>query len=331
MAVVVTATIAPLPTHAQDRYRVRIAENFRREPAPDGRLLGRVNAGTELAGIGTRTGWIEVVLEGWIWARSTRPVNSDEFDLEVSAASGENLRAAPNGSIVARLPQGFWMEEVDRDGDWIQVRRAGWMWERSLAQVAAAAAEPAPDAATAGDLDEGRREDEVMLARAVTVPSAVLRRRPDGDTVATLSAETPVRILSRSGEWVRVQADGWIRQDDLQPASGSVLVAVSGAEVRARPEVFEGKVLQWRLEFIAIQTADNLRRELPEGRKYMLARGPVPETGFVYVLLDDQQVSALERVAPLTELETLVRVRHGRSAYLGNPVVELIEMAAHEE
>ncbi len=58
----------------------------------------------------------------------------------------------------------------------------------------------------------------------------------------------------------------------------------------------------------------------------MLARGPVPEAGFVYVLLADDQVDEVERLQPLAELLTLVRVRVGRDRYLGNPVVELVEM-----
>jgi hypothetical protein len=50
----------------------------------------------------------------------------------------------------------------------------------------------------------------------------------------------------------------------------------------------------------------------------------------VYILLDEAQVEALERVSPLAHLVVLARIRVGRSQFLGNPVVELIEMAVRE-
>ncbi len=62
----------------------------------------------------------------------------------------------------------------------------------------------------------------------------------------------------------------------------------------------------------------------------MLARGPLPEVGSVYVVIDAEQREALERLSPLARLVILARVRVGRSHYLGNPVVELIEMSVRE-
>jgi hypothetical protein len=157
-----------------------------------------------------------------------------------------------------------------------------------------------------------------------------LRAAPDGDTTGTLDEDLPVKIIARSGEWVRVQAEGWVRESELRPGSAGVLIAVTGAEVRAQPETFEGQLLQWTLQYIAIQTADGLRPELPEGRTYVLARGPLPEAGFVYVLVTEEQAAEFQRLAPLAQLVTLVRVRHGRTRYLGNPVVELLEMSVRE-
>ena len=159
----------------------------------------------------------------------------------------------------------------------------------------------------------------------MTVGPATVYRSPDGDSAGTLVAESAIRVLARSGDWVRVQSEGWVREEDLRPSAPGLLVGVSGAEVRARPAEFEGRLLQWVVQFIAVQNADEVRRDIPEGRRYMLARGPLPETGFVYVVLNEEQVAQMERLDPLTELVIVGRLRAARSHYLGNPVLTLVE------
>ena len=151
-----------------------------------------------------------------------------------------------------------------------------------------------------------------------------------GDTTATLAPDASLRILSRAGEWVRVQTEGWVHESDLRPVSGDVLVGVSGAEVRARPGDFEGRVLQWTVQLIAVRTSDGLRRELPSGQRYIHARGPMPETGFVYILFSDEHVEEVERLSPLAQIVVVVRVLVGRDQYLGNPVVDLVEMSVRK-
>jgi len=78
---------------------------------------------------------------------------------------------------------------------------------------------------------------------------------------------------------------------------------------------------------VALQTADELRREIPAGQRYMLARGPLPESGFIYVILAPAMVGRIEQVQPLAELVIIARIKAGRSQYLGNPVVELVDLA----
>jgi len=82
-----------------------------------------------------RSGWVEVTLEGWIWRQSLRAIDTDGFDYEVGAGSGENLRAQPNGRVLARLSTGFRLQRVQVAGEWVRVRRTGWMWGRSLERV----------------------------------------------------------------------------------------------------------------------------------------------------------------------------------------------------
>lgn len=311
---------------AQNRHRVIRTENFRREPTGTASLLATVNAGVELASQGADGRWVQVVLEGWVWARSVDSTDREGFDLQVTARSGENLRSAPNGSIVGRLSAGALLEELERQPGWVRVRRVGWMFGPSLEPLGVlpepsrpAAAAPAPSVAppAAGS----------VLDYATATAATSLLLTPGGDTTGILEPNSRVRIIARSGEWVRVQTEGWVRADDLEEGVPGVLVGVSGAEVRADPAGFKGKVVRWTVQFIAVQSPDEIRRDIPEGSRYMLARGPLPETGFVYVVLTDEQADQLERTEPLSELEIVGQVRTGRSHYLGNPVLTLVEVA----
>jgi hypothetical protein len=153
-----------------------------------------------------------------------------------------------------------------------------------------------------------------------------LYRAPDGPEAGTLTADTPVRVLSRNGEWTRVQFEGWVKGGDLQAAPAGVQVGVTAAELRAEPQRYAGQVLRWNLEFIAIQKADELRPDIPSGASYVLARGPLPERGFVYVVVPDTKLPAFRALTPLVTMTITARVRNGRSRYLGNPVVDLISL-----
>jgi hypothetical protein len=301
------------PLAAQTRYRVASDENFRQEPSAQGRLLGRVNEGTDLAGGDTRDGFVEVTLEGWIWERSVRATTTAGFDLTVSSARGENLRAEPSGAVIARLLQGTLLTEVERSQGWVHVRRVGWMWGRSLAaqdQPARARSGVAPP--TAASLD--------WMTIAAGAPLLVA---PEGDTLGAVRGAAPARVIARANGWARVQLEGWVRESDLQAAADGALSGVSGAEVRSGGRTFEGKALQWTVQYIAVQTADALRRDMPAGQPYMLARGPLPEAGFVYLLLSAEQARAVAELTPLTYLTIVGRVRTARSQYLGNPILTL--------
>jgi len=142
-----------------------------------------------------------------------------------------------------------------------------------------------------------------------------------------VAAETPLRVLGRTGDWARVQIEGWVRATELQAAPPGVQVGVSAAELRAEPQRYAGQVLRWTLQYIAVQKADDLRPDIPAGATYVLARGPLPERGFVYVIIPDGRLLAsIQTLAPLATIQVTARVRQGRSRYLGNPVVDLISL-----
>ncbi len=320
---------ATVPLSAQTQFRVVEAENFRRNASTTAPILANVPAGVTLSGGRTEDGWTEITLQGWVWAESVEPSVGGDHDLRVTARGGENLRSGPNQSVIARLSFGTLLDRVDRQGRWIQVRRVGWMWNRSLASVAPPVT--AVDARTAAATIASRvvptaADSAVGLDRAVLARDAVLRAvPPDGDTIGSLHDGIPVKILTRSGGWVRVQHVGWVRDGDLRPSSPGVLVGVSGAEVLAVPEEFEGRMLQWTVQYVALQEADELRSEIPLGQPYMLARGPLPEAGFVYVVLSQEQRAQVERLSLLANLMIVGRVRTARSRFLNNPILDLVD------
>jgi len=325
-----------LPLSAQARYRVTSdGEWFHQEPG--GRRLARLARGAVVSVLGEQGEWLRVTIDGWIFGSSVGPSPRAGFDLAVTKTPDENLRSAPAGALVAKLAEGFLLVRLAEEKPWVRVKRDGWVQRSGLAPIAEVAARrssdstpavltpgpgPAPDApANAGD----STRPGAQPARQTTV-----YRAPEGPAAGSLNPETPLRVLSRTGEWARVQVEGWVKTTDLQDAPPGVLVGVSAAELRADPERYAGQTLRWTLQFIATQQADDLRPDLPPGSTYLLTRGPLPEHGFVYVVVPEAQRAAVETLAPLAVIRVTARVRVARSRFLGNPVVDLLSLEVNE-
>jgi hypothetical protein len=87
-------------------------------------------------------------------------------------------------------------------------------------------------------------------------------------------------------------------------------------------------MVEWRVQFVAIQKADELRPEIPEGQPYLLTRGPLPEPGFVYVVVPSNKVSQFEAVPALKELTIRGTIRAASTKYLPTPVIDLVEVVS---
>ncbi len=323
------------PLAGQGRYRVaNDGEWFYQETG--GRRLARLARGAIISGGVTRGEWMQVTLEGWIFATSVGPSTKPEFDLVVTHAPEENLRSSAGGALVARLAEGFGLKKVGQDDRWVHVTRDGWVQTSALALVPDVSATRTVDstsADTAQGVTPGRSPGADSTApasppRAQPPHPTTLYRAPDGPEAGTVTAETPLRVLGRTGDWARVQIEGWVKATELQAAPPGVQVGVSAAELRAEPQRYAGQVLRWTLQYIAVQKADDLRPDIPAGATYVLARGPLPERGFVYVIIPDGKLAAVQSLAPLATIQVTARVRQGRSRYLGNPVVDLISLEA---
>jgi len=163
-------------------------------------------------------------------------------------------------------------------------------------------------------------------SRVESARRTVLYRAPEGAPAGTLAPSAPLRVLGRSGDWTRVELEGWVKSADLEIAPPGVLMGITAAELRTDPQRYAGQVLRWTLQYIAEQQADELRPEIPSGSRYFLARGPLPEHGFVYVIVPEAKRPQLESLAPLATIQVTARVRTGRTRFLGNPVLDLISL-----
>ena len=146
---------------------------------------------------------------------------------------------------------------------------------------------------------------------------------PDGAPLATVQGGVPARVVARTSGWVKVQVDGWVKEDAVKPSDAGTAVGVTAEEVRASPDRYVGQTVEWRVQLIAVQSADELRPEMAPGQPYLLTRGPLPEAGFVYVTIPAERVAAFQGLPPLRELVLRVTIRAARTRYLKTPVAEL--------
>jgi hypothetical protein len=119
-----------------------------------------------------------------------------------------------------------------------------------------------------------------------------------------------------------------MRAGDLQSASGAAVSGVTAAEVRSDPARYLGRAVEWRLQLIAVQTADELRTEMANGQQYLLTRGPLPEPGFVYVTVSDAQAAEFRAAPALQEMTLRVTIKAARSKYLTTPIVQYVSRVA---
>jgi hypothetical protein len=56
----------------------------------------------------------------------------------------------------------------------------------------------------------------------------------------------------------------------------------------------------------------------------VLARGPLPETGFVYLLVVPDEAERFKAMAPLAHVQVRATIRAGRTRFLPTPVLTLV-------
>lgn len=316
------------PVDAQERFRVANEVSFRKNG--DGVVLGTLARGTEIILRRTDGSWAEFRLEGWIFNQSVAQTNRDGFDLSVTRR--ENLRAEPNGKVLAWAAAGALFARLEERGGWTRVRRDVWVPRSALqsGNPPEAAQRPTPRDTSPSVTNAGVGAGISPLGPGdhleASTPTSLMAT-PGGAAIGTLDRGGRARVVSRSGEWVRVQVDAWVKEGETRTASDSgTLTGITAAEVRATPARYVGRTVDWRVQFLAVQKADELRPEIPEGRHYLLTRGPLPESGFVYVIIPPDQVERFRALTPLEELMVRGTIKAAVTRYLPNPVIDLIAL-----
>ncbi len=298
---------------AQDRVRSTAESPLTKDPGDQ--PLGTLARGVDLV-LGQRQGeWVAITLDGWIFSSSVAQTNRDGYDLITTRRPAENLRTVAKGPLLARLQNGVLLKKMETKGGWTHVQRSAWVQARVVGGGG-------DSTAVAAAVDTS-----VLSGHRVEVPRGTrLLQAAEGPLVATLAPGARAKVLSRSGDWLHVQIDGWVRDTTIKLNDSNVLTGVSLAELRAEPAKYVGQTVEWRVQFLAVQKSDELRPEMPGGSTYLLTRGPLPEPGFIYVIVPADKAAQFSAVPALQELLLRVVIKAPQTRYLANPVVELVSV-----
>ncbi|TVP74861.1 MAG: hypothetical protein EA352_09640 [Gemmatimonadales bacterium] len=342
------------------------AQNVRAEP--NGTIIGRLEEGTRVSVVRRIDGWTEVRLAGSVWMESLITREEGDFDLQVVAGNGENLRSEPSGRILGRLGSGTLLMETGREPGWVRVERVAWIWSQSLgfaddtgefpvpvridpdpdpepAPPADTATEPDPDpgdpdpgdpaepdtSATPAPHESGDGADAPPGAMLTLQAGQALLLRPGGiDTLAVLAGASSAEVREREGEWMRVQLEAWVpapgrgaEGEDAPPPP--LLRGVTPTEIATSPDEYLGARVELELQFISVEAAEAIRTDFTEGEPFLLTRSAGAGQRFVYVAIDPDRVDEFRGLAPLDRIRIEGRVRAGRAALTGHPVLDLLD------
>jgi len=314
---------ATAPLAAQANARAILSTEAEVQKEPNGTVLGRLAKGNAVVPGTVRGNWVEVRFAGWLANTAVRADRRDGYDLAVALAAGTTLRSAPGGgNVVGTVRAGVLFKQLERQGDWVRVERTAWLLKSATApatETKPAAATPpaalpakAPTAAAATD-----------SSGATTVSGgATLASAPAGPPLATLEVPVAAEVLERRDGWAKVRVEAWVRETNI--GEGGRSGGPSAADIRANPDRFVGETVEWTMQVLAIQTADELRPELPPGQPYVLGRGPLPETGFIYLVVSREEAAKFRAMEPLAKVRIRATIRAGRSRFLPTPVLTFV-------
>jgi hypothetical protein len=296
-------------------------ESFR--SAPGGTVLGELMPGAEVI-VESRDGeWTEVTVEGFVWLSSMQIHEPGELDLIISEPGGENLRAEPQGARIGRFSQGTRLAELGRIPGWGQVRRTGWIPSGALGMEVGQERGPAAT-------EEVTTEEATITIGRGGLP---VLAAPGGRGLGRLEGGTPVQVIEREGDWLRVQVDGWVRapeaiesRDGDGGPGGGVAEGVTVEAVQADPEGFLGRLVELELQVISVERAEALRTDFYEGEPFLLTRTD-GEGGrhFVYVALAEERVDEFSGLQPLQRVRFQGRVRAPAAAITRNLLLDLVD------
>ncbi|MEO7041863.1 MAG: SH3 domain-containing protein [Gemmatimonadaceae bacterium] len=152
---------------------------------------------------------------------------------------------------------------------------------------------------------------------------AVLRDAPASAIIGAVQKATTVTVVARDHGWTQVRMEGWIPDSLLAPADTTFRAGLSAADLRADPVAARGMTVVWKVQFLALQTADPLRHGLEDGEPYILAKGPNLENALSYLVVPPSLLGTARALQPLQWITVTARVRDGKSDPVGIPILDI--------
>ncbi len=308
---------------AQTSATLTTEENFRAQP--NGVVLGQLRAGLSLGVLEATDDWLQFDFEGWVFTPSLREIDRGRFRWVVSVEGGENIRGRPNGELLGRLEEGTLLEHLESVEDWSRVRRRAWVWRRSAALFSSDPPDASADryslSVPSGVSDGG------VWALGGSVDAPILSA-PDGDTLAISAPSTNLRVIAREGNWARVRLEGWIWLPEGADGAveASILTDVTLESIAAAPDEYRGEVIQWDLQFISLERAEEIRTDFYATEPFLLTRIGDGDEGFVYVAIPPERLTEAQGLSPLERIRVVGRVRTGAARLTGSPILELLSL-----
>lgn len=130
----------------------------------------------------------------------------------------ENLRAEPNGVVVAVLEPGMRLEVLREQGNWMEVVMEGWVWTQSLQA----------------------RESGAYDYRVGVPGGENLRDRPRGRVLARLEEGALLEGVDRAPGWIQVRRQAWIWKSSVTPVEPVAQGGSAAAPEEPPPAVTAG-------------------------------------------------------------------------------------------
>ena len=300
---------APLAGQGNDRVGADV--DFLKEPS--GTVLARLSRGAAITLGPERQGWREATLTGWVETRALREDDREGFEVAINIGAGSPVRTEPaaGASIRAMAKAGALFDKIGTRGDWTEVRRTGW--------IITSAGIPSTQT-----IDRNAPQQAPLDTTAeLSIPGGTsLAAEAGGSPIAELEVSRRAELVRRQDGWSLVRIEAWVRDGALSNAPPTD--RITAQQIRDDPERYKGETVEWSLQVLAVQSADELRPELPPGQPYVLTRGPLPEAGFVYLVVTAQQAAEFRSMEPLAEVRIRGTVRAGRTRFLPTPVIDLV-------
>ncbi len=320
--------VVALPLEAQSRLSA--AAEVR--SSPEGNVVATLFSGTTWATGPTRGGFTSLTLTGWVEASRLAGAR-DSFPASIGGNTNWRIRAEGSleGRILGEFRAGAGFRILERRGNWARIERTVWAPSNLVARAApppaatpAAPATPTPAVPAPADTPPAPLPPAAGALRANA--GLALRSAPSGAEIGTLQSGAVVEPVARDRGWVKVRLEAWVAESLLVPTDTAFGARLTAADLRLDPEGHKGRVVRWRVQVVGLQTADPLRRDLRPDEPFLLAMGPEGEDVILYLAVPASLLADARAIPPLTSALVTARVRTGRSAPTGAPVLDLLSI-----